>query len=143
MDAAAHVTHWLRRFEEALAAGDRARLLSLFAEDSHWRDVLALTWHIDTVSGAAPVVDGLLAWAKRVRPTGFAIDPQRAPPRPAMRAGADAVEAIFRFETAQGRCSGVVRLVPVEAESPKAWTLLTALEELKGHEERNGRARRP
>ena len=43
------------------------------------------------------------------------------------RGGRDCVEAIFRFETADGPGSGVVRL-----KGGKAWTLLTALEDLNG-----------
>ena len=57
-----------------------------------------------------------------------------------MRAGTKCIEAIFRFETALGRASGVLRLLP--GDPPKAWTLLTALDELKGHEEQVG-SRRP
>jgi shikimate 5-dehydrogenase len=136
------VAHWLARFEQALASGDAATIKSLFHADSHWRDVLALSWHIDTLSGADAVANALALWAKRVRPSGLLIDPDRAPPRPVMRAGADAIEAIFKFETDQGRCSGVLRLTPVEGETSRAWTLLTALEELKGHEEQVGRGRR-
>ena len=41
--------HWLARFEHALASGDRALLESLFHSESHWRDVLALTWRIGTL----------------------------------------------------------------------------------------------
>ena len=54
MDAGTLVTvanQWLARFEAALASRDVARLQSLFHPDSHWRDVLALTWRIQTVSG--------------------------------------------------------------------------------------------
>jgi cation diffusion facilitator CzcD-associated flavoprotein CzcO len=135
------VAHWLARFEQALASGDAVKLKSLFHADSHWRDVLALSWRIDTVSGVDAIVEALADWAKRARPSGFVVDPERAPPRAVMRAGADAIEAIFKFETAQGRCSGVLRLTPVEGDVSKAWTLLTALEELKGHEEQVGRSR--
>ena len=76
-------------------------------------------------------------------PTAFALAPGRTPPRRVTRAGTEAIEAIFRFETAEGRGSGVVRLVPdaADGDAPKAWTLLTALDEIKGHEERLGRAR--
>src|SRR5205807_2410255 len=56
------------------------------------------------------------------------------------RAGTKCIEAIYRFETAEGRGSGVLRLLPDDKE-PRAWTLLTALDELKGHEERVGRLR--
>ncbi len=54
-----------------------------------------------------------------------------------------AIEAIFKFETAEGRGSGVLRLTPDAGggDTLKAWTLLTALDELKGFEETVGRAR--
>ena len=42
------------------------------------------------------------------------------------------IEAIFCFETAFGQASGVLRLLPREEdeENPKAWTLVTALNEM-------------
>ncbi len=133
-DPARDVANWLARFERALASGDAAQLRGLFQDDSHWRDVLALTWRIDTVSGA-PTIAGALAAATKA--SGIVVDTARTPPREVMRAGRDGVvEAIFKFETAQGRGSGVVRLI-----GDKAWTLLTALDELKGHEEHVGRMR--
>ena len=81
------------------------------------------------------------AHAQRTGAIGFALAPNRTAPRQVTRAGTPAIEAIFRFETAQGRGSGVVRLVTDAGEGVKAWTLLTALDELKGHEETVGRAR--
>jgi len=79
----------------------------------------------------------------RVRPTGFRVDRQRAAPRNVRRVGVDAIEAIFSFETTQGRGSGVLRLTPDANDGTtfKAWTLLTSLDEIKGHEERLGRSR--
>ena len=76
-------------------------------------------------------------------PSGFAVDPDRAAPRKVTRAGTSAIEAIFKFETAVGRGSGIIRLIPDAADGNKlkAWTLLTALEELKGFEEQLGIAR--
>jgi thioredoxin reductase len=105
--------------------------------------VLALTWQIRTISGRDAVLRELAAHARRARPSGFKIDPHRTAPRNVTRAGTDAIEAIFRFETKQCRGSGVLRLTP-DADDPnafKAWTLLTALDEIKGHEERLGRSR--
>jgi putative flavoprotein involved in K+ transport len=74
---------------------------------------------------------------------GLTVDPRRTPPRCVMRAGVETIEAIFAFETAEGRGNGVVRLMPAAGgkAEPKAWTLLTALEEIKGAEERVGRSR--
>ncbi|MET0471791.1 MAG: hypothetical protein ABWZ93_13125, partial [Xanthobacteraceae bacterium] len=48
---ATSVDHWLAQFERALAQPDMVLLRALFHADSHWRDVLALTWHIRTISG--------------------------------------------------------------------------------------------
>jgi thioredoxin reductase len=81
--------------------------------------------------------------AGRVRPTGFKIDRHRTAPRNVTRAGTDAIEAIFSFETSEGRGSGVLRLTPTahEGKAFKAWTLLTSLDEIKGQEERLGRLR--
>jgi putative flavoprotein involved in K+ transport len=135
--------NWLAQFDRALAAADGTRLDTMFHAESHWRDVLALTWQIRTISGRDAVLRELAAHARRARPSGFKIDPHRTAPRNVTRAGTDAIEAIFRFETRQGRGSGVLRLTPDvgDPNAFKAWTLLTALDEIKGHEERLGRWR--
>ena len=48
---AATVDAWLSQFERALTAPGTAALEVLFQPDSHWRDVLALTWTIATFGG--------------------------------------------------------------------------------------------
>ena len=141
-DSEAVTAHWLAAFEAALAAADDSRLASLFHADSHWRDVLALTWTIQTTSGRDAVVQGLRAGRAHGVPSRFAVDPSRTLPRHVTRAGMAAIEAIFTFETADGRGSGIVRLTPDAAGGNlKAWTLLTTLETLNGHEERVATAR--
>jgi putative flavoprotein involved in K+ transport len=127
--------HWLARFESALAKGDEATLRGLFQDDCHWRDILALTWRIGTVSGAPAIAAALLGR----NAGGFRTDPGRTAPRHVTRAGEQCIEAIFRFDAPDGPGAGVVRL---RGEEPRAWTLLTALEDLRGHEERVG-SRRP
>jgi cation diffusion facilitator CzcD-associated flavoprotein CzcO len=131
------VADWLARFERALLEPDDALLETLFHRNSHWRDVLALTWHIQTVSGVDAILGELRASARKARVAGFMTDPERAAPRHVTRAGVGAVEAIFAFETIVGRCSGVLRLTPdaYGGDTPKAWTLLTALDGMKGFEE--------
>ena len=134
--------NWLAQFERALAA-PRASLNPLFHADSHWRDVLALTWQIKTVSGSDAILQELATHAARMRPTRFKIDEHRTAPRTVTRAGIDAIETIFCFETREGRGSGVLRLTPDAGHGNtfKAWTLLTSLDEIKGHEERLARSR--
>ena len=133
--------HWLARFEAALGSRDAARLRGLFHADSHWRDVLALTWRIRTWSGPEALVEQLLNPAARAGPRGFGVDPNRTAPRHVTRAGTQCIEAFIRFETATGHGNGVLRLLPSTSREPTAWTLLTALDELKGHEEHTGRLR--
>src|SRR5215475_11386925 len=111
-DVATIAELWLAQFEAALAAPGPARLATLFHADSHWRDVLALTWQIQTVDGSDAILRELPAHAGRARPIGFKLDARRTAPRNVRRAGTDAIEAMFNFETAQGRGSGIVRLTP-------------------------------
>ena len=64
---------WLRRFNAALAESDRAALGALFRDDGHWRDIVALSWGIGTVSGEA-VAGALLAAAQGQGARDFAVD---------------------------------------------------------------------
>ncbi|ANK82017.1 MAG: monooxygenase [Rhizobiales bacterium NRL2] len=132
------IDEWLGRFGRALASGEAAALAPLFAEDCHWRDVVALTWTIGTVSGRAEVASALAHHAAGTGPSGFRAARDRTAPRTVQRAGAECVEAFFDFETRLGRGSGILRLRAGADGEPRAWTLLTALDELKGHEERLG-----
>ncbi|MGF6305938.1 cation diffusion facilitator CzcD-associated flavoprotein CzcO [Bradyrhizobium sp. i1.8.4] len=142
-DISVATDNWLVQFEDALASLDDVLLKPLFHPDSYWRDVLALSWNIQTVNRAFAIIEELRAHARRSAPHDFRIDAERAAPRRVMRAGTNAIEAIFKFETAVGRGHGIVRLIPDAADGDrlKAWTLLTALEELKGFEEQQGNTR--
>lgn len=128
--------NWLASFEAALSMQDGG-LQDLFHDESYWRDVLALSWTIKTVNGADAILQALKQLAQGAAPSNFQIDPSRAAPRRVTRAGTLTIEAIFKFETKLGRGDGILRLVPDSGDgnSLKAWTLLTALEELKGFEE--------
>ena len=142
-DAADAAAHWLAEFDAALQRRDVSAAAELFLPEGHWRDIIAFTWHIVTVSGAARIRAALKETLATARPTRFRIDPKRTAPRWVSRAGTDAIEALFAFETAVGRGSGVLRLVP-DPRAPGrlcAWTLSTALDELTGFEERIGERR--
>src|ERR1700692_4467856 len=142
-DVSIAAENWLAQFEDALAEPDDFLLKTLFHPDSYWRDVLALSWNLQTINGAEAIIRELKADAGRAQPGGFKIDPDRAAPRRVTRAGTNTIEAIFKFETAGGRGSGILRLIPDAGDGNrlKAWTLLTALDELKGFEEQLGSAR--
>src|SRR5260221_4035711 len=132
LQLATSVGHWLASVDIAFARCDDAAWRELFHADSHWRDVLACAWHIRTVSGVESIVREL----RGAKARNFRLDASRTAPRAARRAGEECVEAIFSFETPQGAGAGVLR-----RKGEKAWTLLTALEELKGHEEGVGNHR--
>jgi putative flavoprotein involved in K+ transport len=132
---AASAQSWLTQFERALTQGDDAALHDLFHADSYWRDILALTWNIQTIGGSGAIAEAL-ASAKDRKPSGFALDHARTPPRVTTRAGTQSNEVFFKFETTIGRHNGVLRLI-----GDRAWTLMTALDEIKGYEERTGKRR--
>jgi putative flavoprotein involved in K+ transport len=123
------VTAWLADFEAALAVRDIDRAVAKFATDSFWRDLVAFTWNIKTVEGRdeiAGMLDERLAGAG---PSGFRT-------REEATEDGGVVSAFIEFDTAVGRGIGHLRLV-----DDQAWTLLTALKELKGHEEPQGSSR--
>lgn len=124
---------WLTSFEAALGARDANALGQHFAEDCHWRDLLAFTWNITPHQSRQPIINGLLKAQPDVRARNFKLAEDRTPARRVTRIGVDSIEAIFRFETKVGRGYGFLRLV---ADAPDtAWALMTSLEEFKGHEE--------
>jgi putative flavoprotein involved in K+ transport len=120
---ATEVDQWLSRFDEALTSCDTQAVADLFLDDSYWRDLVAFTWNIKTVEGPAQIKDMLDATCERVRPRGW-----RTTEEPTTAEGV--TEAWIEFETEVGRGNGHLRL-----KDGKAWTLLTALDELKGHEQ--------
>src|SRR5665213_528578 len=128
--------NWRVRFPEDLQAQDAHAAADMFLADGLWRDVLAFTWTIETMAGRSAIEAALNQTLARTKPAHFHIPPQRTPPRRVSRAGTESIEAIFEFETAFGPAHGIVRLVP-DPQTPRlrAWTLLTSLQELRGHEE--------
>ncbi|MCW2790243.1 MAG: FAD-dependent oxidoreductase [Aeromicrobium sp.] len=123
------VDHWLATFEHALAARDVEAAAALFAIDSYWRDLVAFTWNIATVEGRDGVADLL---GERLADT----DPTRFVTTETPTEADGVTEAWIEFETATGRAKGHLRL-----KGDEAWTLLTSLRELKGHEENLGERR--
>lgn len=142
-EAASAARTWLEQFNAALASGDPAGIAALFREDGHWRDILAMTGRIETLSGRAEVAPALLTAASVRGARGFMIDEKRTPPREVERAGEPAIEAIIRFETSIGPSAGILRIKCADAGSgPLAWTLMTALHHIHGHDEETERLAR-
>ncbi|MDI1285121.1 MAG: NAD(P)/FAD-dependent oxidoreductase [Reyranella sp.] len=114
-------TEWLAEFASALKRSDTDAAAALFADECYWRDLVSFTWNIVTLESRSAIADMLKVRLGDVRPDSFGL---------AGRPG------WFTFETAQGRGTGHVRL-----KDGKAFTLFTALMELKGFEEKSGESR--
>ncbi|GAB07646.1 SidA/IucD/PvdA family monooxygenase [Gordonia amarae] len=134
-EAQQRIDAWLTTFNDALASRDIDRITGLFATSSFWRDLVAFTWNIKTVEGHDEIVDMLRSRLDDVDPKGFATTD------PASDDGDGVVSAFIRFETAVGRGEGHLRIKRDENGEDKGWTLLTTLQELKGHEESTGHSR--
>ncbi|NKZ14219.1 NAD(P)/FAD-dependent oxidoreductase [Mycolicibacterium septicum DSM 44393] len=124
------VDAWLADFESALADRDIERVVGKFATDSFWRDLVAFTWNLKTLEGRDSMADMLTTRLADTDPSGF-----RTAETPTEEFDGEHVvtSAFIEFETAVGRGKGHLRL-----RDELGWTLLTTLQELKGHEERKG-----
>ena len=138
------IDEWLINFNQAISSKANKEtaielLDELFLDDCHWRDLLALTWKIQTLSGKNNVINKIYESVLNVQAKDFLVDKNRAQPREVSRADKTVIEVILTFENKFGKCEGIVRLYNDEQESRKlkAWSLLTALDELNTKETKN------
>ncbi|MBX2825947.1 MAG: NAD(P)/FAD-dependent oxidoreductase [Gammaproteobacteria bacterium] len=113
-------------------------LKQLFAVEAYWRDVVALDWTLRTVVGGSEISTALLTAATRSGMENLQPDIKATAPRWVTRAGSETLEAFVSFETLVGCGRGVLRLIRSDSDNGPAvvaWTLLTALHELKDHPE--------
>ena len=129
MTAQENAIAWLSKWDATLQRGDTAAAAQLFGQDSYWRDLLSFTWNLKTAEGQDQIRKMLDSTLSSVKPANWKIDGEATE--------ADGItEAWFKFETAVARGNGLLRL-----KDGKAWTLLTTMVELKGHEEARGATR--
>jgi putative flavoprotein involved in K+ transport len=127
--ATRQVAAFLAGLDDALRRRDIAAATSLFGSECYWRDLVAFTWNIATLEGRDGIAAMLEANLSDVRPGPWTIDGEATE--------ADGVvQGWFTFETAAARGRGHIRL-----KDGACWTLLTAMTELKGHEEKRGHTR--
>jgi cation diffusion facilitator CzcD-associated flavoprotein CzcO len=142
-DAAAQIAReWLDAFGAAIALSEPGAVRALLTDDAYWRDILALSWDIRTFSGVESTSAGLTAYAEIRKPVSLTLDEASVQSFKRRTIG-PSIEAFFDFETDIGLCRGHFRLRNVGAGSDKwaGWTVFTALENLKGHEEKAGNHR--
>jgi len=123
-------TQWLADFEAALKERNLDHVMGLFDADCYWRDLVSFTWNICTQEGPDAIQAMLQERLSEVDPGHFSVEGS-----PTEADGV--IETWFTFETAVSRGRGHLRL-----RHGRAWTLLTTMTELIGHEEHKGTRRR-
>ena len=129
---------WIFGFNKILN-GDQASVTNLFLEESHWRDLLCMTWDFHTIQGPEKIARFIQSSPQDRRLTLVSLDDSSAHKLPQALdfGGLKAVQAFLKVETSTGRGEGLVRLVSDTNDGSrwKALTLFTTLKELKGYEE--------
>lgn len=140
-DALRAFTAWLERFSAAMETADVPAVTGVITEDCWWRDLLALTWDLTTYHGLERITPMLTRHLASSSPTTFALETGYAPREQPTAEGDSWIEGFFTFETPVALGRGVARLRLVDGEW-RAWTVMTGVEDLKGHERALG-SRRP
>jgi len=132
----------LAQLSAAIDRNDLSALESLFATQSYWRDILALTWSIRTRADVGSFGSQLLRALRNNNAREFTIEEQSVQAFTRKAIG-PTVEAFFRFETDVATCRGYLRLRQgtVTGKDWRVWILFTSMEEIKGHEEKSGHRR--
>lgn len=122
---------WLAGFNEALAAGDYAAATGMMVPDGYWRDLLGFNWEFHTCHGVAEIEARLAAQFAAFGGTAFRLEGEPGIGR--LGEFGETIEFFLGFETNVATGRGHVRLIadPAEPGSFKAFTLLTAMRELK------------
>ncbi|GAB3346258.1 flavin-containing monooxygenase [Modestobacter lapidis] len=136
-------SRWVQEFGAALEGRDLAALDSLFVSDGWWRDLLTFTWDLRTFHGTDAMRAAVGERLAEVGPSRFSLVAGKEPQVVTVGEGQQ-LQVFFEFETALARAVGFARLSPTgDVERPwRAWTVLTQMQALKGHEELSG-PRRP
>ena len=138
LDAPKIASEWFDRFSDALQSmNDAEKAVSLFVEDSWWRDTLAFTWDFRTFRGTLAIRTFLQDRIKCIHPRAFKL---RQDLLGLQRPYEDLawINALFDFETDMGIGFGIFRLVPTTNGEWKAHVVYTNLEGLKGSPEKIG-----
>jgi cation diffusion facilitator CzcD-associated flavoprotein CzcO len=132
---------WLAKFNEALRQRDYARVSSMMHADGYWRDLLTFDWNFRNLHG----VDNIRAWLAETFDLNAA-DNFRLESEPTIGAIGEhdkTLEFFFTFNTDIAHGRGYARLVEIP-NSPgemKAFTILTAMKELKKYPQATARNR--
>ncbi|KAL0069258.1 hypothetical protein AAF712_003622 [Marasmius tenuissimus] len=144
IDAAKIATEWFSSFTERVASNNPSGVASLFAAESYWRDMLALTWDFRTFIGIDKIkqflndrLDLCQLNDLKLREDGSLM---LAQPQPDLAW----IQLLFDFKVGKvGIGMGIGRLIPQSDGSWKCHCMYTNLEDLQGFPEKLGPLRNP
>ena len=122
------VEQWIEQFNTSFASAKAIDFDSLFQKEFFWRDILCISWSLNTFETQQQILEALKQ--------NKAVLPLRIDSYYDVKRAGGIVECFLDLSSGIGRGKGYVRL-----KGGKAWTLLTTLEELQGHEEKRGEQR--
>ena len=135
-------SEWAASLSTTLESQDYSKLKQLFLPGSCWRDQLALSWDYHTFNGPEKIFSFLKSSPHGSRIKSISIDDSSALHAPHVSAAdfngkVNGVESFLNIETDVGKGPGIVRLLQDQQDGGKwkAFTLFTAMHELRGHEE--------
>lgn len=133
---------WVDSFNRVLSNREFTSVKNLFLAESCWRDQLGLSWNYHTLKGPDKIETFLASTSDGPRIHSVNIDNTNATRQPTISAvdfngKINGVVSFLTIETDVGRGRGLMRLLRDSKDSAKwkAFTLFTAMYELKGHEE--------
>lgn len=136
------VSEWAKSLNTSLSGQNYDSLKQLFLPGSCWRDQLGLSWDYHTFHGPEKIISFLKSSPRGSRIKSISIDDSSTLHSPHVSAAdfngeVKGVESFLNIETDVGKGPGIVRLLQDQQDGGKwkAFTLFTAMHELKGHEE--------
>lgn len=140
LDASKIAADWFQAFTSKVEAADVDGVLSLFLEDSFWRDILSISWDFRTFYGKPKISTFLHDRLANANLKSFRLESaelHRPYPDVAW------IQGLFKFENSVGGGDGVFRIVPTSTGEWKAHVVYTNLQSLTGHPEKIGALRNP
>ncbi|KAL4876912.1 hypothetical protein BJY04DRAFT_222588 [Aspergillus karnatakaensis] len=132
---------WLDQLQSTLSGGSTFDLSDLLYSESWWRDMLTFDWDFHTLKGLEKVQSYVSQHQSRaqIKNLRLADEAKIAPAVEIPEKGTTWISAMFEFDTSCGNGSGVVYLTQEHPTGPwKAYSVYTALQGLKGFEDRVG-----
>lgn len=137
---------WVRQLDSAVSSRNFKSLEQLFMPHSYWRDQLCLSWDFHTLHGQKKIIEFLESGSMETSIKSFTIDtskPHRVPTITTIDFPGQlkCIQLWLSVDTTVGKAQGIAKLVCDTDSRWKAFTLLTTLREIVGHEEAIGTRR--